>query len=69
MRCHYHGCHFRAVASYVTTVRGARMVVAACSLHRETLATLIRDVAESKALRREQAAERRRWGDPARVVL
>ena len=34
----------------------------------ETHYRLVRDLKEEKALKREQAAERRRWGDPQRVI-
>lgn len=64
MQCHISGCVHEAVVRYEVTVRGRRMQLGACSRHREMMSGLVRDIHEEKALKREQAAERQRWGDP-----
>jgi len=64
MKCMMRGCVDKAVVTEEVILRGKRMVLKVCSEHYE----LVQAVKEEKALKREQAAERRRWGDPQRAI-
>lgn len=64
MKCMKHDCVAKGVITEDVILMGKRMTVTMCQLHYE----LVRDVKEEEALKREQAAERRRWGDPQRFV-
>lgn len=64
MKCMMHGCVARAVVTEEVILRGKRMVLRVCIEHY----VLVRDFKEEGALKREQAAERLRWGDPQRVI-
>lgn len=64
MKCMMSGCDATGVFTEEVILRGKRMMLTVCSEHYE----LVRDVKEEKALKREQAAERRRWGDPQRAI-
>lgn len=64
MKCMVHGCVNKRVVTEEVILRGKRMVLTVCSEHY----VLVRDLREEKALKREQAAERRRWGDPQRAI-
>lgn len=63
-KCMVHNCLQEAVVTEEVILRGKRMVLTVCSEHYE----LVQAVKEEKALKREQAAERRRWGDPQRAI-
>lgn len=64
MKCMVHDCVNKGVITEEVILRDKRMTFTMCELHYE----LVRDVKEEKALKREQAAERRRWGDPQRAI-
>lgn len=62
--CMVHNCASKAIFTEEVLLRGKRMMLALCEPHYG----LVRDFRDEKALKREQAAERRRWGDPQRVI-
>lgn len=62
LKCIISGCASRAVVTEEVIIRGKRMMLAVCTEHYK----LIVDLKEEKALRREQAAERLRWGGSAK---
>lgn len=62
--CMAHNCVLKAVVTEEVILRGKRIMLTVCSEHYE----LVQAVKEERALKREQAAERLRWGDPQRVI-
>lgn len=64
MKCMMSGCVAKGVFTEEVILRGKRMMLTVCEPHYG----LVRDLKEEKALKREQAAERRRWGDPQRAI-
>lgn len=63
-RCMVRNCTSKAAVTEEVLLRGKRIMLALCEPHYG----LVRDLEEEKALRREQASERRKWGDPQRVI-
>jgi len=64
MKCHVHNCTSKAAITEEVVIKGKRMMLALCEPHYG----LVKDFKEEEALKREQAAERLRWGDPQRVI-